>query len=169
VLKKKRQPDLLETPELDIPQFTAKEVVRILEIEEWRLQKFLNSPQYQLSASGRLGRGRGSRRLFSRADILRFGVADHLVRDGFSPRFVADALQQIEDEELEGVGREGEPVDMSVIFSQRKGGAVARFIRRNEISTALSTEVSSYFLDLPKLTGRIEQRIFEALTKRVSA
>src|SRR5690349_1900940 len=88
----------LDTRPLLVPTFTAKEVLKVLEIEKWRLQQFLNSPKYELSASGgKRGSGRGSYRLFTTEDILRLAVADQLVRDGFSYKFIAKAVQQLED------------------------------------------------------------------------
>src|ERR1700724_3705078 len=94
-----------------IHNFTSKQVAEILEMEPWRLQKFLTSPQYNLSASEQLGEGIGSRRLFSHMDIFRLGLAAHLVADGFGYRYVAAAVQKIQDWDLIRIDDQGEERD----------------------------------------------------------
>lgn len=80
-----------------VESFGTGEVAKIVGIPVWRLQKFLDSPQYQLSAEGKLGEGSGSRRIFSREDIYRIAIAKHLVQDGFAAKFAGALLEQIED------------------------------------------------------------------------
>jgi hypothetical protein len=167
-MTRKRQFDVLETPPLPVPRFTAKEVVEILGIEQWRLQKFLNTPKYKLSAEGQLGKGRGSRRLFSTEDIHRLGVAHQLARDGFSPTFVAEAVQQLEDEELLGIsfGPKGEAqADLSIGFICDDQGVKAHYVE--DLSRWVQLD-SFYFLNLPKLRKRIEQRISEVSKERIA-
>lgn len=84
----------------DLYTFGTGEVAEILGIPIWRLQKFLDSPQYQLSAEGTLGHGLGSRRVFKIEEIYRIAIAKHLVQDGFAAKFVGAVLQQIEDDEF---------------------------------------------------------------------
>src|SRR5207245_9467850 len=74
--------------------FGTGEVAGVLGIPVWRLQKFLDSPQYQLSAEGKLGSGAGSRRVFTREDIYRIAIAKHLVQDGFAAKFVGLLVPQ---------------------------------------------------------------------------
>src|SRR5262249_42526045 len=111
-MTRKRPPshDPLETPSTSVYNFTSKQVASILQMEPWRLQKFLNSPQYNLSVSDQLGHGIGSRRLFSHYDIYRLGLAAHLVNEGFGYRFVAAAIQHLDDEDLIRI-EEGEEVE----------------------------------------------------------
>lgn len=80
--------------------FGTGEVAEVVDIPVWRLQKFLDSPQYQLSAEGKLGTGAGSRRVFTREDVCRIAIAKHLVQDGFAAKFVGSLLQQIEDSDF---------------------------------------------------------------------
>jgi hypothetical protein len=99
---------------LRVHVFGAGDVEKLLRIESWRLQKFLSSSRYQLTPSGRLGKDRqGSRRLFRLEDLYRIAIADLLVRDGFSPKFVSRALQFIENSDLlrfDDKGRERPPL-----------------------------------------------------------
>src|SRR4030095_8659152 len=84
-------------PELPVHIFRSGDLTRILGIERWRLEKFLTGKQYQLSPSGQLGRGKGSWRLFSHQDIYRLGIANWVVQDGFSAKFISFVLREIED------------------------------------------------------------------------
>lgn len=93
--------DPLNPPNLPtVPRFGTGEVAQILGMKMWRLQKFLASPRFQLSASRQMGTGHGSRRLFSKEDVYRIGIAAHLTNDGFSPKLVSDVLQTVEDRDL---------------------------------------------------------------------
>src|SRR6267378_2760181 len=80
--------------------FGTGEVAEVLGIPIWRLQKFLDSPQYQLSAEGKLVEGLGSRRIFKMEDIYRIAIAKHLVQDGFAAKFVGLLLQQVDDSDF---------------------------------------------------------------------
>jgi hypothetical protein len=97
----KRKDDPFRTSELPTPYYQAGQVARILKMDPGRLQKFLVGKNYRLVPQGRhVGKGQGSRRLFNRGDIFRLGIANHLVKDGFSPNFVSYILQELEDAEL---------------------------------------------------------------------
>jgi DNA-binding transcriptional MerR regulator len=84
----------------EVPRYGTGQVAEILNMKMWRLQKFLNSPRFRLSASGQLGQGQGSRRLFTKEDVCRIGVAAFLTRDGFTPKLVSEVLQRLEDRDL---------------------------------------------------------------------
>jgi hypothetical protein len=88
------------SPPPDLYTFGTGEVAEVVGIPIWRLQKFLDSPQYQLSAVGMLGAGLGSRRFFKMEDIYRIAIAKHLVQDGFAAKFAGALLQQIEDDDF---------------------------------------------------------------------
>src|SRR5882724_11499438 len=83
-----------------IPAFGTGEVAEILGVPIWRVQKFLDSPEYNLSSEGKLGQGHGSRRVFTSDDILRIAIAARMVEDGFGAKFVGSVLEQIEDAEF---------------------------------------------------------------------
>src|SRR5258708_25286091 len=103
-MKKKvgKHVDWLDTPAARMPTYGTGEVASFVGAEIWRIQKYLDSPKYRISPTGRLGSGKGSRRVFTLEDIYRLGVAEHLVRNGFSYKFVSEAVQQLEDEDLLG-------------------------------------------------------------------
>src|SRR6266851_1215671 len=98
--RKEAAADVFQTPMLETRIFRASDVTRILEIEKWRLEKFLTGKQYRLSPSGTIGEGRGSWRLFNHQDLYRLASANHMVEDGFTARFVSTVLQEIEDNDL---------------------------------------------------------------------
>jgi hypothetical protein len=90
------------SPPPSLYTFGTGEVAEVLGIPIWRLQKFLDSPQYQLSAEGMLGSGLGSRRVFKMEDVYRIAIAKHLVQDGFAAKFAGLLLQQIDDSDFYG-------------------------------------------------------------------
>src|SRR5579862_8515108 len=98
-------------------QFGTGEAAEILDIPIWRLQKFLDSGQYNLSSEGKLGRGRGSRRIFRKEDLHRLALANWLVKDGFAPPFIGSVVQQLDDNEV-GVyfDQKGEEKSLGVAF-----------------------------------------------------
>ena len=95
-------------PNVALEGFPAGEVAEILRVPMWRLQKFIDSPQYKFSPKGKLGKGQGSRRVFTREDIYRVALAARLVEDGFAARFVGSILEEFEDHDFnESHDREG--------------------------------------------------------------
>ncbi len=107
--------------------FRAGDAAKILGVEKWRLEKFLTGKQYKLSPSGHIGKGRGSWRLFSHQDLYRIGIADQIVADGFTARFVSMVLQEVEDRELLNIDERGESrADDIAVFRTEKGPSVTR-------------------------------------------
>jgi len=148
--------------------FSAKNVLAILGMESWRLQKFLTSPQYGLSASAHLGEGVGSRRLFSIEDIFRLGIADQLVKDGFGHKHVAAAVRLLEDEDLIPIGTTGEelsPVPHIFIGSEESLHVHAVRYQDSIASVRSKTKAPSfYFLDLVAVIKPIGDRIRQMST-----
>lgn len=160
--KRVSSPDILDTPSTSVYNFTSKQVASILELEPWRLQKFLNSPQYNLDKSDRLGDGTGSRRVFSNLDIYRLGLAAHLVNDGFGYRFVAAAIQQLERDDFIRI-EEGKEVEVpSLVLFGKEESLQIRAVYEGETITALCNRIkhtSFYFLDVPAILAPITERI----------
>ena len=149
--------DFFRMPELPTHIFRAGDVGRILGIEKWRLEKFLTGKQFQLSASGQLGKGQGSWRLFSHQDIYRLGIANRIVNDGFTAKFVSLVLQEIDDEELLDMDENGRSSAPDVgVFRSDKGPYV----------TFVSAEKKEpyYVLKLWELIRDIDKRIYEERT-----
>ena len=157
--------DPLETPAARLPTYGTGEVAAILGTEIWRVQKYLDSPKYGLSPSGSLGSGRGSRRVFSLQDIYRLGVAEHLVRNGFSYKFVSEALQQIEDEDLLGrIGEEGVELPLVYVLSGGEGSVTVKAVHWNrKISEFVKTTKNAgfYVLDLGGVATAIQSKMQE--------
>lgn len=152
--KKTRQAsdEFFQTPELPTHIFRAGDVGRILGIEKWRLEKFLTGKQFRLSASGQLGKGQGSWRLFSHQDIYRLGIANRMVNDGFTAKFVSVVLQEVEDSELLDFDEHGRSTAPNLgLFRSNKGPYVA----------FVSAEKSEpyYVLKLWELIRDIDKRI----------
>jgi hypothetical protein len=132
--------------------FRAGDVGRILGIEKWRLEKFLTGKQYRLSASGHLGHGQGSWRLFSHQDIYRLGIANWMVRDGFSAKFVSFVLQEIEDEELLDFDEDGRNTAPNIGVFRSDTGPRVGFLGSAE------KEGPYYVLKLWELIREIDRR-----------
>jgi hypothetical protein len=128
--KLKRKPDALgnlfpSSPAPPLYTFGTGEVAEVLGIPIWRLQKFLDSPQYQLAVEGQLGSGLGSRRFFKMEEIYRIAIAKHLVQDGFAAKFVGSLLQQVDDSDFYGShdqdGNEVPPPGVLALFRGETG------------------------------------------------
>ena len=106
--------------ELKVPRFPSGEVATTLGWELWRLHRFL--ARYSLKSSGQLGRGRGSRRVFTQEDVYRIAIAACLIDDGFRPKLVEEIMQSLEDRELVGVDAdESGGVSEGVFLLRNKG------------------------------------------------
>ena len=114
--------DFFRTSELPTHIFRAGDVGRILDIEKWRLEKFLTGKQYKLSPSGHIGKGRGSWRLFSHQDLYRLALAKFMVNDGFTAPFVSTILEAVEDRELLEIDEHGDTTAEDIcVFRGEKG------------------------------------------------
>jgi hypothetical protein len=144
-------------PALPTHIFRAGDVGRILGIEKWRLEKFLTGKQFRLRASGQLGKGQGSWRLFSQQDLYRLGIASRMVDDGFTAKFVSLVLQEIEDEELLDMDEQGRCTAPDIgVFRSDKGPSV-RFV-------SAENKEPYYVLKLRELLTDIDKRIHEERT-----
>jgi hypothetical protein len=145
-----------EAPEL--PSFGTGEAAEILDIPIWRLQKFLDSRGYNLSPCGKLGHGRGSRRVFSREDLHRIALAKWLVRDGFAPQFVGSVVQQLDDNQV-GVyiDHEGEEADLALVFYRGTDGPV---VRTSKVGASSRFKQEPYYqVDLHDVFKEVDARI----------
>jgi len=86
--------------EISVKSFGTGEAAEILDIPIWRLRNFLDGPAYQISPHDQIGKGKGSRRIFSREGLYRLAVATVLARDGFTPKFVGGVLSQLSEHDF---------------------------------------------------------------------
>ena len=66
--------DILETAPVKVPRFSTGQVAKILDLPIWRLQKFLDSPRYDLGPSTFVSHDNISLRAISLAQHLRLLV-----------------------------------------------------------------------------------------------
>ena len=152
---------VFKTRALPVHIFRAGDVMRILRVEKWRLEKYLTGKQYRLSPSGHLGKGHGSWRLFSRQDLYRLGVANQLVEDGFTAKFVSFVLQAIEDSQLLELDEHGEAnVSDMGIFRTPKGPIVEFMGTRRSANSSIELY---YVLHLQRLIKQIDSRILSVM------
>src|SRR4051794_20436086 len=91
----------LRGEEVKVRQFSAGEVAELLGLPPWRIQKFLNSPQFKLASIGQMiGEGRGSRRAFRENDLYLIGLAGRLTKDGFAADLVGKIIENLDRENL---------------------------------------------------------------------
>lgn len=143
----------------DVQRFGTGEVAEILDLKMWRLQKFLDSPRFQLSASGHIGKGQGSRRLFTREDVYRLGIAAFLTRDGFGPKLVSEVLQRVEDRDLTDFDEDSTRVHWQIVL--RRGGdePEIELCRSGNLAQDNTKRPIYYAIGLADLTGNIDERI----------
>lgn len=75
--------------------YGTRQVAEILGIPEWRVKNFTEGAAYRLPPGVQAGKGRGTRRLYDWGDIFRIGLADKLVKFGFTPETVGQAVREI--------------------------------------------------------------------------
>jgi hypothetical protein len=161
-MPKRPRLDVLTTPEIPVHLFGAGDVEQILEMERWRLQKFLTGTRYQLAPSGgQIGKGRqGSRRVFRIEDVYRIGIAGFLVRDGFAPNCVSSVLQWIEDKDLLSFDQHGRTVPPVVGFVRGNDEPKFKEISDSEaVSAAANSGVIYYALRLDQIIEGIVERV----------
>jgi hypothetical protein len=75
--------------------YGTRQVAEILGIPEWRVKNFTEGAAYRLPPGVQAGKGRGTRRLYDWGDIFRIGLADQLVKSGFVPETVGQAVREV--------------------------------------------------------------------------
>jgi hypothetical protein len=150
----------------EVASFGTGEVAEILDVPIWRLQKFLDSPSYHLSPEGRLGHGRGSRRMFSTEDIYRIAIAAQMVGDGFAAPFVGSILERFDDYDFHpGHDAEGNEIEPFALFGLRrnsKGTAELKFYGRRPV---LGEKDSPYYVfAVASVVAEINKRIAKRKT-----
>lgn len=156
-LKKFVRQDSLNPPHLpEVRRYGTGEVAQILGMEMWRLQRFLSNPRFQLTASGQLGEGRGSRRFFTKQDVYRIGIAAFLARDGFALRLVSEVLQTVQDQDLIDFDENAARIDSGIALWRREGEPkIEVFSGAREVSV----NGPYYVLNLAEITEEIDGRI----------
>jgi hypothetical protein len=152
---------------MDVPAFGTGEVAEILEVPIWRLQKFLDSPSYQLSPEGRLGRGRGWRRMFSIEDIYRIAIAARMVSDGFAAPFVGSILAGLENYDFHHRYDEEGDETTDLFFGLHRTPKGTAEVKPYITFPVLGQKDSPYYVyDIAKTTAEIDGRIAELRRKR---
>lgn len=150
--------DFFQAAPIHVPRFGSGEVAMILGVELWKLNRFLL--RYELSSSGQLGKGRGSRRLYTTEDVYRIRTAMFLIQDGFAPKLVAQIMQRLEDEDFHGIqDAEGEFRELGVSLSRGDKGPAVHIFRADK-PPEISTDSKTYYaLDLSNITRSVDRQI----------
>ena len=158
--------DVLLGPTPAEPLLGASAVAEILGIKPELFQKFFKSRRLDISPSGQLGKGPGSRRYFTRRDIHRIGAAAFLLRDGFDPRVVSAVLQDIKDDDFLRYDVEGKEAGGGVSFIRgAKGPKLGSFRSGNPPEIRPEGPVY-YALDLGEIAREINRRIDATVEKK---
>ena len=152
---RKKTREFITTEPYQVPTFGTGVAAEILGLPIWRLQRFIDSRQYNLSPSGQLGEGRGSRRVFTKEDLHRIALANRLIEDGFATQFIGSVVKQIEDSELDVyVGREGKEVPLSLVFQRGKDGPRVRIE-----SSERAARIDAYYkLELDEVFAAVDAK-----------
>lgn len=162
--KLKAAQDVLQTPSLPLGRFGTGDVARLLNVDIWRVQMFLDGRKYPITPTAHpLGGGRGSRRCFTETDVYRLGIAEHLVKSGFSYKFASNALQQLDEDELVGPYDEHwkEPNVVYVLAGNEDHLTVHRF-GFNEAILHIAEALKNpgfYVLNINMVIGEIQKRM----------
>jgi DNA-binding transcriptional MerR regulator len=140
-----------------MPTYGTGMAAEILGLPIWRLQRFIDSRQYNISPSGQLGEGRGSRRVFTREDLRRISLANWLLTDGFATQFVGSVVRQVEDSDLDVyIGHEGKETPPSLVFQRGKDGPIVRIYSAKRAATIND---AYYRLDLNDVFAEVDAGI----------
>jgi DNA-binding transcriptional MerR regulator len=147
-----------------VRHFGSGEVAKILGVTPLQLHRLLT--RHQLTSSGQLGQGKGSRRWFTIEDIYRIATAIFLIKDGFNAKTVSSAVQTLEDEDFYGTHDErGEFSEMG-IFLKRATGEPEVGTFRSDSRPELRVGGDVYYaLPLDQVTRTIDRRIRQAENK----
>ena len=77
--------------------YRAADIAKILGVKEWRIKNYSQGEAYNLAPSSRLGSGQRKWRVYTFQDVLKHAIADELVRYGFGPESVGEALGSISE------------------------------------------------------------------------
>lgn len=83
-----------------LERYGTRQLAEILGIPEWRVKNFAEGAAYRLPPGVQAGKGRGTRRLYDWGDIFRIGLADRLVKFGFTPEMVGRAVREVPESML---------------------------------------------------------------------
>jgi DNA-binding transcriptional MerR regulator len=148
------------TGSASMPAFGTGDAAEILGIPIWRLQKFLDSRQYNLSPEGKLGSGRGSRRVFSQEDLHRIALANWLVKDGFAPQFVGSVVERLDDNEVGAyINHEGEETSVGIAFYRSADGPTVRVYTVQRAPAMGEKNSPFYRLDLEDVWQEVDRKI----------
>jgi MerR HTH family regulatory protein len=156
--------DALMGDRYETPRFSTGEAAEVLKMPIWRLQKFLDLKSYPLWPTAQLGRGKGKRRMFSKEDLYRVAIADFLLKDGFTPKVVAEVLQMIEDRNFINYDEKGEATLGFYIL--RESVTRTRSFRLFRPDRSRPPKDAYYALDFGLPMGEVETGIREAIEKR---
>jgi hypothetical protein len=160
--RKRQLTDFIRTAPAPVREFGTGEAAEILDIPIWRLQKFLDSGQYNLTAEGRLGRGKGSRRVFRKEDLHRIALANWLVKDGFAPQFIGSVVQQLDDNEIDVyLNHEGEETSLGVAFHRGEDGPTVTIYYVKKVPALGQKNSPFYRLDLDDVFREVDQKIYK--------
>jgi hypothetical protein len=150
----------IKTEAAEVPAFGTGDAAEILGIPIWRLQKFIDSRQYNISPEGKLGQGRGSRRVFSQEDLHRIALANWLVKDGFAPQFVGSVVQHLDDNQV-GVylGLEGEETSLGLALYRGEERPTVRTYFVGSAPALGQKNSPFYRLDLDDVFAEVDRRI----------
>ena len=128
----------------------------------WRLQKFLTSPAYRLSATEQLGEGKGSRRVFSREGVYRIATALTLLHDGFAPEFIGRAVAQLDEPDFQELDTNGQHARLGILFRRTAKGRQFEFFASGKPPEVKAGGFGVYYaLDLGWVMDDVNRRIGE--------
>jgi hypothetical protein len=153
--------------------YGTAQVAEILSVPEWRVKNFSEGAAYGLPPAHRVGRGRGSRRLYGWADIFRIAIADHLVAFGFTAEVVGRAIReipesalgpylvmlQLDDPAAVGLPAKRTPLLLSVggAWRVRNAGEVSREVR--QMLKHSERPIGLFVLNLATFCDRVFKRL----------
>ena len=159
--RKKTAIDILTTREVPTAEYGTGEVATMLNLPVWRLQKFLDSPEYKLQPYGKLGTGRGSRRRFRDKDLYRLAIAGTLVDEGFAPWLVARVMEAIEDQDLKDVDRNGNTLYSTIILRRTKDAPEPDIVYSEDLKKLQLGALAYYVLPLRPIVQMVDEKIEE--------
>lgn len=160
---------------MDTNLYSSSEVAKILDVPEWRINNFSSIKAYgPIQPTKRIGKGRGSRRLYGETEIVTMALAQRLLDSDISPEAVGRVLTKIPNSLLTpnrkemayaSIGqvwwKDAAPSSSNVLMKQRgEWKIVSVETADKQLGSAAKSSSGTFVLNLRQLRNETLESVF---------